>query len=82
MSTAYPNKMIDLRTLFQQAIQATDTHPNDRENHASQGTKLRKKRGWNGAGERNRTPDRLITNQLLYLLSYASQIHAFEPVYI
>ena len=25
-----------------------------------------------GAGERNRTPDRLITNQLLYLLSYAS----------
>ena len=31
-------------------------------------------RGKNGAGERNRTPDRLITNQLLYLLSYASQI--------
>ena len=28
----------------------------------------------NGAGERNRTPDRLITNQLLYLLSYASQM--------
>jgi hypothetical protein len=28
--------------------------------------------GRNGAGERNRTPDRLITNQLLYLLSYAS----------
>ena len=27
----------------------------------------------NGAGERNRTPDRLITNQMLYLLSYASQ---------
>ena len=27
---------------------------------------------FNGAGERNRTPDRLITNQLLYLLSYAS----------
>jgi hypothetical protein len=25
-----------------------------------------------GAGERNRTPDRLITSQLLYLLSYAS----------
>ena len=25
-----------------------------------------------GAGERNRTPDRLITNQLLYQLSYAS----------
>ena len=34
----------------------------------------------NGAGERNRTPDRLITNQLLYLLSYAShdQIGADE----
>ncbi len=34
----------------------------------------------NGAGERNRTPDRLITNQLLYLLSYASldQIEADE----
>jgi hypothetical protein len=30
----------------------------------------------NGAGERNRTPDRLITNQLLYLLSYASAIHS------
>ena len=29
-------------------------------------------RGRIGAGERNRTPDRLITNQLLYLLSYAS----------
>jgi hypothetical protein len=26
-----------------------------------------------GAGERNRTPDKLITNQLLYLLSYAGQ---------
>jgi hypothetical protein len=26
----------------------------------------------NGAGERSRTPDRLITNQLLYQLSYAS----------
>ena len=25
-----------------------------------------------GAGEGNRTPDRLITNQLLYRLSYAS----------
>ena len=25
-----------------------------------------------GAGERSRTPDRLITSQLLYLLSYAS----------
>ena len=29
-----------------------------------------------GAGERNRTPDRLITNQLLYLLSYASRTRA------
>jgi hypothetical protein len=27
-----------------------------------------------GAGERNRTTDRLITNQLLYLLSYTSYI--------
>ena len=26
-----------------------------------------------GAGGGNRTPDRLITNQLLYLLSYASR---------
>ncbi len=26
----------------------------------------------NGAGERSRTPDRLITSQLLYQLSYAS----------
>ena len=26
-----------------------------------------------GAGERSRTPDRLITSQLLYQLSYASQ---------
>ena len=26
----------------------------------------------NGADERSRTPDRLITNQLLYQLSYAS----------
>lgn len=26
----------------------------------------------NGAGDRNRTHDMLITNQLLYLLSYAS----------
>ena len=27
-----------------------------------------------GAGERSRTPDRLITSQLLYQLSYASSI--------
>jgi hypothetical protein len=32
-----------------------------------------------GAGERNRTPDRLITSQLLYLLSYASIQH-FEHI--
>ena len=34
--------------------------------------------GQNGAGERNRTPDRLITNQLLYLLSYASEAWGTE----
>ena len=34
--------------------------------------------GQNGAGERNRTPDRLITNQLLYLLSYASEAWDME----
>ena len=36
-----------------------------------------------GAGERNRTPDRLITNQLLYLLSYARVIDSpgeFTPI--
>jgi hypothetical protein len=40
--------------------------------------------GRNGAGERNRTPDRLITNQLLYLLSYASldQIEADDYLLI
>ncbi len=32
--------------------------------------------GKNGAGERSRTPDRLITNQLLYQLSYASHAKA------
>ena len=37
-----------------------------------QGTKLK-----NGAGERSRTPDRLITSQLLYQLSYASP----NPIY-
>ena len=31
----------------------------------------------NGAGERSRTPDRLITSQLLYQLSYASP----NPIY-
>ncbi len=30
-------------------------------------------RGLSGAGERIRTPDPLITNQLLYRLSYASE---------
>ena|SRR5690554_2430945 len=30
----------------------------------------------NGAGERSRTPDRLITSQLLYQLSYASMLIA------
>ena len=29
-------------------------------------------RGWAGAGRRTRTPDLLITNQLLYQLSYTS----------
>ena len=29
----------------------------------------------NGAGGRTRTPDLLITNQLLYQLSYTSQYH-------
>ena len=33
-----------------------------------------------GAGERNRTPDPLITNQLLYRLSYAS-ITKNDPVW-
>ncbi len=28
----------------------------------------------NGAGERNRTPDLLITNQLLYRLSYTGMV--------
>ena len=32
-----------------------------------------------GAGERNRTPDRLITSQLLYLLSYASNCFCTLP---
>lgn len=35
----------------------------------------------NGAGERIRTPDRLITNQLLYQLSYASTRLALEAAY-
>ena len=33
-----------------------------------------------GAGERNRTPDRLITNQLLYLLSYASYAYTADHI--
>ena len=32
--------------------------------------------GQNGAGERNRTPDILITNQALYRLSYSSMCMA------
>ncbi len=32
----------------------------------------------NGAGERSRTPDRLITSQLLYQLSYASSTTRFS----
>ena len=31
-----------------------------------------------GAGERSRTPDLLITNQLLYRLSYASTVNSLE----
>ena len=34
-----------------------------------------------GAGERNRTPDLLITNQLLYLLSYTSMMLRNENPY-
>ncbi len=34
-----------------------------------------------GAGERSRTPDRLITNQLLYQLSYASVIWLIRRVF-
>ena len=33
--------------------------------------KIKAFNGYNGAGERSRTPDLLITNQLLYQLSYA-----------
>ena len=32
-------------------------------------------KGGNGAGTRNRTPDLMITNQLLYQLSYAGIAH-------
>ncbi len=46
--------------------------------HGIQKWLKREKSGWNGAGERNRTPDRLITNQLLDLLSYASLIQTCE----
>ena len=31
-----------------------------------------------GAGEGNRTPDPLITNQMLYQLSYASELRLFR----
>ena len=34
-------------------------------------TALRGENGGNGAGKRNRTSDLLITNQLLYRLSYS-----------
>ena len=44
-----------------------------RDGEASHGNKSKHRtKQKNGAGERNRTPDRLITNQLLYQLSYAS----------
>ena len=35
-----------------------------------------KKSEFNGAGGRTRTPDLLITNQLLYQLSYTSTFHS------
>ena len=35
-----------------------------------------------GAGERTRTPDLLITNQLLYQLSYTSKLSLTLPYYI
>lgn len=38
------------------------------------------RRDKNGAGERSRTPDRLITSQLLYQLSYASPIPSIVEV--
>ena len=86
LSTASPNKIIDLRTLSEQPHKP----PCGRSPAIARRAKSRsfgrvdlgKIRGWNGAGERNRTPDRLITNQLLYLLSYASQIQIIERVYI
>ena len=57
-------------------MQAASRARPDREksikNRPPTGANQEKYPGWNGAGERNRTPDRLITNQLLYLLSYAS----------
>ena len=49
--------------------------PSSGQRAPEQGVKYRvsgSKSEGNGAGERNRTPDRLITSQLLYLLSYAS----------
>lgn len=39
-----------------------------------QNLKCNNARDKNGAGERSRTPDRLITSQLLYQLSYASTV--------
>ena len=33
---------------------------------------------FSGAAERNRTPDLLITNQLLYQLSYSSQVRHYK----
>ena len=33
-----------------------------------------------GAGGGNRTPDHLITNQMLYQLSYAGERHATHPL--
>ncbi len=41
--------------------------------HKSMARLTRGQSGENGAGGGNRTPDLLITNQLLYQLSYAGQ---------
>ena len=38
--------------------------------------------GLYGAAERNRTPDLLITNQLLYQLSYCSDIAAADYTFL
>ena len=42
-----------------------------------QNLKRHRARDKNGAGERSRTPDRLITSQLLYQLSYASPVSPY-----